>query len=235
MDFALAHNVRGVTLTRREREKGKGTKPQDSQVKSKAGHTHRKTERERGRGRGRQTHPQPCHGGKARPFVFVVNVVCGLSPVLSEEEQREGWGGGGRVPGCGTWHSSILWPFSLCLCLSLSLGIQSFVFCHINNSLLLFAPLPVHDMPGNIYQICLSVSLSVCTSISIYLPSLFDIHNFQLVKVHTFFGARSRSLIIISSSRGKNAFNFGEDVACTLRDLISVSSVPLDSRFPFAL
>lgn len=89
MDFALAHNVRGVTLTRRQREKGKGTKPQDSQVKSKAGHTHTDREGKSVRGRGRHTHPQPCHGGKARPFVFVVNVVCGLSPVLSEEQQRE--------------------------------------------------------------------------------------------------------------------------------------------------
>lgn len=173
MDFALAHNVRGVTLTRRQREKGKGTKPQDSQVKSKAGHTHTDREGRSGRGRGRQTHPQPCHGGKARPFVFVVNVVCGLSPVLSGESRGKRWGcrrGRSRLPGCGTWHSSILWPFSLCL--SLSLGIQSFVFCHINNSLLLFAPLPVHDMPGNIYQIC----QSVCMYIYIYISPLIIRH-----------------------------------------------------------
>lgn len=160
MDFALAHNVRGVTLTRRQREKGKGTKPQDSQVKSKAGHTHRDRERKRGR-EGETDSPSTLSRGQGQAVCLCSQRCLWFVPRSKWGRAGEEWGEGGRAPGCGTWHSSILWPFSLCLSLSLSLGIQSFVFCHINNSLLLFAPLPVHDMPGNIYQICLSVSLYV--------------------------------------------------------------------------
>lgn len=100
------------------------------------------------------------------------------------------------MPGCGTWHSSILWPFSLCP----SLGIQSFVFCHINNSLLLFAPLPAHVMPRQ-YIPDLSVCLSLCTPISIYLPSLFDIYNFQLVKVPAYAHLFWRSLSLINNNK----------------------------------
>lgn len=87
MDFALAHNVRGVTLTRPTgdggewMEKGLNHRTVKSSQRS-LGRTLAHTQREREGG----SNPQPCHGGKARPFVFVVSVVCGLSLFHGGEE-----------------------------------------------------------------------------------------------------------------------------------------------------
>lgn len=183
--------------------KRKGTKPQDSQVKSKESRQntrpHARTDWEMERERERERNPQPGHGGKGRPFVFVVNVVCGLPLLLSPC--------GVDQAGCGgTWHSSILWTFA-------GPSIQSFVFCHINNSLLLFAPLPVPVCPGTA-RVCVAVRIYIYIYIYIDMYTYLSVHSphystfiiLQLVKVpayaHLFyFGARS--LIIISSSRGK--------------------------------